>query len=617
MAVVRLHIKGRKAGALGLRDQVLSRLGRFVVLAGKNGSGKTRILDYVTDIVNTSIAHRPRRGELETSVKIHKARVAEYLSKGDSGSTGAIQHQQFVSENEELLSRLDCVEFDGQLGAAVRFTAVAGALPNPMDMAPNMREGYASSMRRGEDANWNSGVLAYIFQLQQEWRECTHPNEIFSSEEIAAAIDRYETLSSVVEAFFGEKLGRNTRGEPTLFGKPIAEVKLSSGQNVALQMIVALHARAPSLGHSLLIMDEPENHLHPAAVVELLKGIGKHAPDVQIWIATHSIPLLAYINSVQNNAIWTVRDGKAEFAGRQPEIALNELLGGDESISHLTSFLGLPSQLAINNFSYECLLPPGVVYTGSADRQLQQIKEVLGGLRPGEPIRVIDFGAGKGRLLQVLQSDESQQARFDYVAYDQPSADADFCRQVIAAVFDAADERYFDNAEALISAKGELWADCMVMTNVLHEIPPAKWVPLFSPEGLPSRALRSDGYLLIVEDQQIPVGELAHQHGFLVMNSTELQRLFVVTPADLSAGRFVSHVSQDCRLAAHLVHRSLFDRVGTESRKHALNGLRGHAKREIETLRQESAVKDYKNGMKHAFWTQQLANAVLALDELS
>ena len=615
MAVVRLHIEGKKADALGLRDQVLSRLGRFVVLAGKNGSGKTRILEYVTEIVNLAKINHPRRRELEESLKTHKGMVAHYLSAGDSNSTRAIQHQKSVYGAEQALRELDCVEFEGELGVAVRFTAAAGVLSNPMDMAPNTREGFASSMRRGEDTSWNLGVLAYIFQLQQEWRECTHPNEIFSREEIEAAVSRYETLGSVIEAFFGQKLGRNTRGEPTLFEKPIAEVKLSTGQNVALQMIVALHARAPSLGHSLLIMDEPENHLHPAALVELLKSIEKHAPDVQIWIATHSIPLLAYINSVQNNAIWTVRDGKGEFAGRQPEIALNELLGGEESISHLTSFLSLPSQLAINNFSYECLLPPGVVYTGSADRQLQQIKEVLGRLRQDEPIRVVDFGAGKGRLLQVLQAHESQQARFDYVAYDQPSVDADFCRQVIAAVFDDADERYFDNPEALIGAKGELWADCMVMTNVLHEILPAKWVPLFSPEGLPSRALSLDGYLLIVEDQQIPVGELAHQHGFLVMNSNELKRLFVVTERDVSARRFASHTSEDGRLAAHLVHRSLFERVGPPSRKHALEGLRGHAKREIEALRVESAVKDYKNGMKHAFWTQQLANAVLALDE--
>ena len=229
---------------------------------------------------------------------------------------------------------------------------------------------------------------------------------------------------------------------------------------------------------------------------------------------------------------------------------------------------------------------------------------------------MVDFGAGKGRLLQVLQSHEIGHAKFDYVAFDLPSEDASFCREVISAVFESADGRYFSTAEALISAKGEHWADCLVMTNVLHEIPPAKWLALFSSAGLPSRALRSDGYLLVVEDQQIPVGELAHQHGFLVMNSNQLKKLFKVLADDVSAQRFSSRESEDGRLAAHLVHSSLFNRVDADSRKEAIKALRDHAKSEIESLRMDAAVKDYKNGMKHAFWTQQLANAVLALDEL-
>ncbi|WP_374759976.1 AAA family ATPase [Acidithiobacillus thiooxidans] len=66
-------------------------------------------------------------------------------------------------------------------------------------------------------------------------------------------------------------------------------------------------------------MDEPENHLHPSAVIDLLDAIKEQNPHGQIWIATHSIPLLSHYDE---GSIWYVDEGSISFAGRKPELSL-------------------------------------------------------------------------------------------------------------------------------------------------------------------------------------------------------------------------------------------------------------------------------------------------------
>lgn len=614
MSVSILRIRGERAAELGLKDQELSRLGKLVVLAGRNGSGKSRILSYLATHVNFALAQGGRRSQLERALADHKQMLeTELRRRGNPADlTGLRDTIELLQPQVEMLGSVD---FGGDMGKAVSFTASPNALANPSDMTPRAVAQNAERMRESDGSSWNGSVLAYISELQNVWRECTHQHSTHTQEVVSNAVNKYRTLNAVVQAFFGEELDRSTSGEVTLFGKPLAEISFSAGQKVALQMIAALHAQASSLGHSVLVMDEPENHLHPAALVALLKSIEEHAPDVQIWIATHSIPLLAYVNATHPNAIWMVEDGVVEFAGRRPEEVIRHLLGKEEQVAHLVSFLSLPHNLAVNNYAFECLLPPAVVFTGAEDAQLRQINAVLSKLRENGVLRVVDYGAGKGRLVEALHSAGLAEQVFDYVAYDKFDSDAAYCKSVIDGHFGGSDGRYFNKSEDLLAAKGEGWADCVVMTNVLHEVPVAQWLRLFSEESLLSRVLKPNGYLLVVEDQEIPVGELAHQHGFILLNTNELRRLFYAEGAGWKDDFLVAHSGRGGRLTAHLIARSAFNRVSADSRKRALEGVRMHSITEIQTLREDTTERSYRNGMRHAFWTQQLANSVLALSE--
>ena len=134
--------------------------------------------------------------------------------------------------------------------------------------------------------------------------------------EIAATQDSYKKLVDLIELLLKTTLGRSIDGDATLFGKPLALANLSDGQKVLIQLAVALHAQNGKLDNTVFLLDEPENHLHPSALIEFLDALELVAPSAQFWIATHSVPLLAHIANKEPMAIWYVEDGAISNAGR-------------------------------------------------------------------------------------------------------------------------------------------------------------------------------------------------------------------------------------------------------------------------------------------------------------
>jgi predicted ATPase len=78
-----------------------------------------------------------------------------------------------------------------------------------------------------------------------------------------------------------------------LFGFPLGQSNLSDGQKILLQLCLAIHCQQESLEDLVLFLDEPENHLHPSVIIETIERIKEEVSNGQIWISTHSIPLLS------------------------------------------------------------------------------------------------------------------------------------------------------------------------------------------------------------------------------------------------------------------------------------------------------------------------------------
>ena len=111
--------------------------------------------------------------------------------------------------------------------------------------------------------------------------------------------------------------------------------------------------------------------------------------------------------------------------------------------------------------------------------------------------------------------------------------------------------------------------DVVIMCNVLHEIPPASWRRLFT-EQILTHALKDDGYLLILEDMGIPYGEKAHQHGFILLDTEQLQTLFAVDRED-PREFFSDSESGEGRLKAHLIRAEALRKVTAATVK--VNGI--------------------------------------------
>ncbi|MFA6596392.1 MAG: AAA family ATPase [Ignavibacteriaceae bacterium] len=460
-----------------------------------------------------------------------------------------------------------------------------------------------------------AGTFSKIQVIQDRNREATHPDSQVSEEEKQIAINEYEKLNKLVEIFLNTSIGRTIDGEATLFGFPMGKSNLSDGQKILLQFCLAIYSQETALKDLILILDEPENHLHPSVIIETLDRIQKCNPNGQIWIATHSIPLLAHFNP---SLIWYVENNKISHAGKIPEKVLHSLLGDDDEVARLQDFISLPAQYATSRYAFECLVEPSTVMTDSNDPQSHQVRIELFKLSQNGKLRVLDYGAGQGRFISnifdIEQTDYTNLIeKLDYIAYDKSDTYKEHCEHAINKVFGNSENRYFNDTTKLLSNYDKKSFDVIMMCNVLHEIDPKDWLKLFSTDGLIISLMADKGILLLVEDHQMPVGEKAYQKGFIVLDTPQLKDLFKITGRDTD---FVfSDRRGDGRLKAHQIPKECLVRIDETSRLDCLKSLSVTAREKIIEIRAKE--QNYQNGKIHGFWTQQFANVQLTLEELT
>lgn len=399
-------------------------------------------------------------------------------------------------------------------------------------------------------------------------------------------------------------------GSASLFNLKLGDSKLSNGQIILLQLCIEIYLQEGNLEESIIFMDEPENHLHPKALLDVINKLSETITKGQIWIATHSINLLSNFDP---KYIWYMEKGNIQYAGKIPERVLESLIGDKDNISKLENFISLPSQMATNNFAYECLFEPLQLVTGKEDPQVGQIIEAIKTKHNGsDKVKILDFGAGKCRLLSTI--DEIGKTKeiptidwLDYYAYDLPSDNKKQCLNILNDIYSNKKDRYFDNKSTFRDNMVEKSFDMIILSNVFHEIDPKYWNDEFGETSLINYALKEDGILLIIEDQLIPVGEKAYQNGFLVFDKEQFKKLFNIKD-------YYVKEEKEGRLKAHYIEKKYLKNITNESKKEAIKSLEIRAKDQITKIREGNP--SFENGKLHAFWTQQLANSYLAYSQL-
>ena len=482
MKISEVNINEETASIVGLKEISMKKVGNTILLAGKNGSGKTRILNLIRDqtlnlnnffnqkqqatnqldqIKQRIIQQPEQKQSFEQQIQAYQNTILQLVQQIlkqpeqkqsfeqqiQAYQNAIIQYEQQISQQPEQkqsfeqqilhLEKLVKKQIPIITENDEKNIIIVDFVPNKIDLEDWSNQSKENWMRKAHQAtnlgvsNLHHSTLPLIQQVLDRWINSTHPKLQNSDNDIENSTNNYHRLQSIVKSFLGTEIEWDNDGYTTIFKKPIAKAQLSAGQRVLLQLCVAIYAQGGNLSNHILFMDEPENHLHPSAVIDLLDTIKKHNPNGQIWIATHSIPLLSHFDA---SSLWFVEEGIIKHSGKKPEEVLKSLLGNEERIQKLKDFTSLPNELARNRFAFECLCSPKVIETDSKDPQSKQLYDQLEIIwKKKETISLLDFGAGKGRMIANLADYENiSPAILDYHAYDSSDSEKEHCLKNIS-----------------------------------------------------------------------------------------------------------------------------------------------------------------------------------------
>nr|WP_315220923.1 AAA family ATPase [uncultured Flavobacterium sp.] len=638
MRIKRIDIPKSTNNNDGLEHIKMDKLDNIVLIAGKNGSGKTRILNKIFSTLSSkptqSIISNAKNQlkKLKRDIvdfEMHLKRYNEQLSKTTDQSqierfnSNILENTNAIESSKQQIKKLEFQLDWKQIETselAVSYSSVR-FVPKSLDLKDcnafpkNQIISYATNINSVGIDNLPLGTFSKIQVIQDRWFNSTHQHSQASKDEKESAIADYEKLKQIIDIFLNTSIGRTINDEATLFGFPMGQSNLSDGQKILLQFCLAIYSQETALNELILILDEPENHLHPSVIIETIEKIRKCVSNGQIWIATHSIPLLAHFDP---SLIWYVENSQIGHAGKIPEKVLHSLLGNEDEVARLQDFISLPSQYATSRYAFESLFEPGAVLTDSNDPQSFQVRTDLLNLSKTGVLRILDYGAGKGRLISnIVDLDETNQEKLiekiEYIAYDKFPNDKGHCESALIKAYGNCEKKYFNDFTNLLSVYDKGTFDVVIMCNVLHEIDPKDWLKLFQNEGIISSLLSENGMLLLVEDHQIPIGEKAYQKGFLVLDTPELKDLFKISEKESDFS--YSDKKGDGRLKAHQIPKRCLTQIDEASRLSAIKSMSTTAREKILEIREQE--KNYQNGKLHGFWTQQFANAQLNLAELT
>ncbi|MCB9787095.1 MAG: AAA family ATPase [Deltaproteobacteria bacterium] len=578
----------------GLGPIAMTRLTPVVALAGPNGAGKTRLLKRI----KTEMHFRqsgPSAEELREQLPFFE------------------QHEHLRPRGEAMrasLQRLGSMSISVPKCRVVELSPDAHALSPPGNATPGkLAEAAVGGLASRKFATVCSSALLTLQAVANDWLSATHQNTAMDALERQRSMRRFEGLNALLDHLAGDRVVCNRFNHASLLGFPLTELpgKLSLGQARLIQFAALLFEPEADTEDLLILMDEPENHLHASSVVGVLEALFTACPSGQIWIATHSVPVLAHLDPA---SLWCMSEGRAYFGGNRSGEILTSLLGGPDNVSRVAAFLRRPAEVAAATFAAECMQPPAAADTRHADPQLVQILGLLEDARgERDALRVLDWGAGQGRLGRALVA---HQSAFDYYAYERDPDLAEGGAALAAEIAGDEETRWFSTESSLCSQLSGQKVDVVVMCNVLHEVHPREWKATF--DGV-AEVLQSKGQILIVEDLRIPHGELAHPAGFVLLDGTGVRELF----SDQDGERVSVYEHPESRFAtrlhAFLVPRSAIVRVCADSITAALEWTRRQARRRIDELR-AADTGSYQDGRELALHLAQFANASICAEGL-
>lgn len=355
----------------------------------------------------------------------------------------------------------------------------------------------------------------------------------------------------------------------------------------------------------ILIMDEPEMHIHPSVLIQFYKELKKLSCMDEIWIATHS-PLLLQEFSFEEIILIV----KGEIQSRNSHLyenVLNEMLGeGQKAISELFRSL---DEWDFCNFLAECFENPTVVSEANkTDEQAVKFREYCSFLQRND-LSILDWGGGSGRLgkcMQLIEESRSDKLKYEYEVYEPHIEDS------------VRDEKFVTYRDIDDIKKRY---NCVILMNVLHEIDVKEWIRLFRNIR---RYLRPDGVLIFAEAKVLSIGEQPYcNNGYLVLGEKQIRALFPAKNRDSGITAFHVNLKKEEKSEFIVIPAQELRTISQDSIKAALDSLTIETLLKLKNMndeRIECVQKEKKPSFtyrKYAFVAQQYINAIMAVENYS
>lgn len=358
----------------------------------------------------------------------------------------------------------------------------------------------------------------------------------------------------------------------------------------------------------ILLMDEPELHLHPQALMKVMAWLYDSPVVEELWVASHSlflVPMFQFQELVLVDSNRIVSRNSDTY-----QMIYDELVG----IKNINVFEFLKSldNWQYYNFLVECFShPEAVSKVNPNDEQFQKFITALK-TKDRAMSRVLDYGAGKFRIWDCIQEAKTIGENVDAIRYEayEPYLSAEMEGKLEAK------QVHFPLYTQVTQIPSNSY-DAVVLMNVLHEIDIFEWLNTFRNI---KRILKPDGVLILLEVRTLLLGEQPYGNtGYLVLGNEEVYRLFPkdkVVDCGLDGGKSNCWVITNEGLGQ--VSKERIKVCISELRDNSLKLLREEFEKKMR-LAHSGEARNAKeiSARSYAFWSQQYINAELALERFT
>lgn len=573
MKLRKLNIPKERTDAVGLKGINLGNemLGDVVALIGKNGSGKSRLLNIIR--VLSEWITSP---QIVSDISLLSSDFENRIRQMPPGQRNNIIQSEIFPTLYRYIVYIDQSNFSISKSLNIKKTNNSLNYTNNIDTFQNEKEEieYYLNIIKFNMREDKIRDFKKFEKLRQEGVKCIETDQFERS-------IYYETIKDYVESLLDKKFeyipeAGNFNIQFNLDNELLNYSNLSPGEKVLFKYALIFTfndlINNISIKESIIFIDEPENHLHPEVQLTLIDKIRKIVKDKgQLWIATHSLDILSVLDYsemylMENNNIFSPK--------RSNVTKIIMALAGYDNTKYV-DIARNAEFYAMKQFVAECFEEPKVKNLNESKRiDIESLVNKLNINGKKKPIKILDFGAGKGRLGKIMKEKELLSKEVSLDAFQSDDKYSNELNEI------AAYSNIIKNLEEIKEDK----YDVIVMVHVFHEINITEWENIFIKL---KNSLKDEGKVFIVEDTKIKIGEKPNENGFIVFKENQFQMLFM--NKNIKKLNLTEEDAYKDRLDSYIINKNDIS-INKQSIEEALKSLRDETLRSLKECDSKDSI---------------------------